>query len=120
MANKIGGTFYLKKDGKILATSESEWSYSLGHELREEKLGNSGVLGFTTKKQAPYCEGTLIITPGMNVDDILKTEDSTVVLELPGKTFILHGAFYASEGKLNTNGDLDSKFIGISAELIKE
>ena len=120
MSNKLGGTFYLKKDGKIIATNDSEWSYSLGKEIREEKLGQSGVLGFTTKVQAPYCEGTVVITPDMDIDDILGTESATVVLELPGKTFILHGAFFASEGKLNTTGDLDAKFIGMSAELIPE
>ena len=120
MSNKLGGTFYLKKDGKIIATNDSEWSYSLGKELREEKLGQAGVLGFTTKVQAPYCEGTVVITSDMDADDILGTENATVVLELPGKTFVLHGAFFASEGKLNTTGDLDAKFVGMSAELIPE
>jgi len=120
MANKVGGTFYLKKDGKIIATSDSEWSYSLGQEIREEKLGQSGVLGFTTKPQAPYCDGTIVVTEDVDVNDILKTEDATVVLELPGRTFILHNSFFANEGKLNTNGDLEAKFIGRFAELIKE
>tara|TARA_B100001964_G_C14250752_1_gene609827 strand:- start:1538 stop:1894 length:357 start_codon:yes stop_codon:yes gene_type:complete len=117
---KIGGTFYLKKDGKIIATNDSEWSYSLGRELREEKLGQSGVLGFTTKVQAPYCEGTVVLTPETDVESILNTEDSTVVLELPGKTFILHSAFFASDGKINTSGDLEAKFIGKLAEIIKD
>ena len=117
---KIGGTFYLKKDGKIIATNDSEWSYSLGKEVREEKLSQSGVVGFTSKVQAPYCEGTVVLTPEVDLNDILDTENATVVLELPRKTFILHGAFFAGEGKVNTNGDLEAKFIGTTSELIND
>ena len=117
---RIGGVFYLKVNGKMIMTTEGEFTYNLGKPKRQaEKNGALGVAGFSSEAQVPYVDGEIYDTHDLDVEEILDIEDATVTIELfNSKTFILTGASFCGEGEFNTKGRLKVRFEGMNAELV--
>ena len=117
---RIGGIFYLKLNGKILVTSEGEFTYNLGKPKRQaEKNGALGVAGFSAEAQVPYVDGEIFDTEELEVEKLLDTENATVTIELFNKkTFILSSASFCGEGEFTTKGRLKVRFEGMEAELV--
>lgn len=116
---RIGGMFYIKINGKLYQAGDGEFSFNVGGLKREAKLSSAGVAGFIAKPQVPYCEGELLLTGDLNINEILSAENSTITLELyNGKTFALYDAYFAGEGEINTEGVIKVRFEGLKGELI--
>ena len=117
---RLGGIFYLKIDGKMIVTTEGEFTYNLGKPKRQaEKNGALGVAGFSAEAQVPYIDGEIYDTPTIDVESILDLENATVTIELfNGKTVILTRASYCGDGEINTKGRLKVRFEGMEAELV--
>ena len=117
---RIGGIFYLKINGKMIVTTEGEFTYNLGKPKRQaEKTGALGVAGFSAEAQVPYCDGEIFDTKDLDVEELLDIEDATVTVELfNGKTFILTGAAFCGEGEFTTKGRLKVRFEGMEAQLV--
>ena len=117
---RIGGIFYLKVNGKIIATTEGEFTYNLGKPKRQaERNGALGVAGFSAEAQVPYVDGEIYDTGDLDAEAFLDIEGATVTIELYNKkTFILTGASFCGEGEFNTKGRLKIRFEGMEAELV--
>ena len=117
---RIGGLFYLKVNGRIIMTTEGEFTYNLGKPKRSaEKNGALGVAGFVAEAQIPYIDGEIYDKKDVDVESILTMEEATVTLELyNGKTVILSRAAYCGDGEFNTKGRLKVRFEGMEAELV--
>ena len=116
---KIGGIFYLKKDNKLLVTTEGEFTFNLGKPKRQaEKNGALGVAGFSAEAQVPYVDGEIYDLESLDVEDLLDTENATIVLELyNGKTFFLYSAYFCGEGENTTKGRLKVRVEGMGADI---
>lgn len=116
---RIGGIFYLKKNGKLIVTTEGEFTFNLGKPKRQaEKNGALGVAGFSAEAQVPYVDGEIYDVESLDVNDLLDTEDATITLELyNGKTFFLYSSSYCGEGEITTKGRLKVRFEGMEADL---
>ncbi|MFK7825835.1 MAG: phage tail tube protein [Oligoflexales bacterium] len=80
---RIGGIFYLKIDGKIVITTEVEFTYNFGKPKRQaEKNSALGVAGFSAEAQVPYIDGEIFDTESLEVEELLDNENATVILEL--------------------------------------
>ena len=117
---RIGGIFYLKVEGKIIVTTEGEFTYNLGKPKRQaEKSGALKVAGFSAEAQTPYIDGEIYDTGELDAEAFLEIEGATVTIELyNGKTFILTGSSFCGEGDFTTKGRLKIRFEGMDAELV--
>ena len=117
---RIGGIFYLKINGKMIVTTEGEFTFNIGKPKRQaEKNGALGVAGFSAEAQVPYIDGEIYDTENLEVEKLLDTENATVTLELyNGKTFILSSASFCGEGELTSKGRLKVRFEGMEGELV--
>jgi hypothetical protein len=67
----------------------------------------------------PYCEGEIVHTKELDIEELSRLEDTDVTIELyNGKTFALHHGYWASDGELTSDGKLKFRFEGLSAEII--
>ncbi len=117
---KIGGIFYLKVNGKLIITTEGEFTYNIGKPKRQaEKSGALKVAGFSAEAQVPYVDGEIYDTEDIEIEALLDTEDATVTIELyNGKTVILSGAYFCGEGEFNTKGRLKVRFEGMEGDIV--
>ena len=117
--SKVGGVVYLKVNDKGYTLGEGEVTFNLGGLKREGVLSSSGVAGHSAKPQVPYCEGELVYTEDLVLGDLLELDEiEKVTVDLyNGKTFILNSAWWASEGNIKSDGKIDFRFEGISAEM---
>lgn len=119
MSSRIGGVVYLKVDDKGYTLGEGEVTYNLGRLKREGVLSSSGVAGHSAKPQVPFCEGEIIFTNDLDIDRLLELDDvERVTMELyNGRTFILKNAWWAGEGDIKSDGKMNFRFEGLSAEM---
>jgi len=112
------GIFYLKINGRMVATTEGEFTCNLGlPKWTAEKTGAGAVAGFSAEAQVPYCEGEIYVTPDIDVKQMLTTKDATVVIEFTdGRTFILSESCYTGEGEFTTKGRLKVRFEGLKGD----
>lgn len=117
---RIGGLFYLKMNGKMIITTDGEFTFNPGKPKRQaEKDGAMGVAGFSAEAQVPYAEGEIYDTRDLDTESILDAENATVTLELyNGKTFILTGAAYCGEGEITSKGRMKVRFEGMKGEIV--
>ena len=117
---RIGGIFYLKVNGKIIITTEGEFTYNIGKPKRQaEKSGALKVAGFSAEAQVPYIDGEIYDTADLDVEELLDRENATVTIELyNGKTVILTGAAFCGEGEFNTKGRLKVRFEGMEGDIV--
>lgn len=121
MANpRIGGLIFLKVNGEVLK-AKGAFTYNLGKPQREAVMdAGGGVAGFKETPQVPFIEGAITDSDQLDVGGLLDTTDATVTLELAnGKTIVLRGGYFASEGAVTTEeGEIAVRFEGFSAEEI--
>ena len=117
--SKIGGVVYLKIDDKGYTLGEGEVTYNLGRLKREGVLSSTGVAGHNAKPQIPFCEGEIVVTDDLDIETLIGLDSiEKVTLELyNGKIFILKNAWWASEGDIKSDGKMDFRFEGLSAEM---
>ena len=120
MSKRVGGIIFVKSNGQQLKAKGS-WNYNLGQGQREEVVGSDSVHGFKETPQAPFISGVVTDTDDLNMKELLNIKDATVQLELAnGKIVVLEQAFFAGEGTGSTEeGEIETKFVGISAEEIR-
>lgn len=120
MGNRIGGVIFFKVDG-VQYPAKGNFSYSLGTPKREAIMGADGFHGYKEMPQVCYIEGEISDTYDLDVNSLLNVTNGTVLLELAnGKSIVLRGAYYAGEGKLETEeGKVAIRFEGASAEEVK-
>ena len=116
---RIGGSFYLKIDNKLLNPVEGEFSCSLGGMKREAALSSFGVAGFTEKSQVPFIDGEIFLIPDFDLQKLFATTDATCIVTLNNqKTFILSHAWYAGDCEFNTAGKTKIRFEGMKGEYV--
>lgn len=115
--NRIGGTIYVKVDGKQYSAKGS-WTYNLGGETRSTETGADGVHGYTGMPRAPFIEGAITDSKDTDVKVLQELDGVTVTLELAnGKTAIFQDAWYSGEGNITTEaGEIAARFDAKFAE----
>jgi hypothetical protein len=117
--NRRAGTIFFKVDGQQY-DAKGNFSYNLGSEKREAIVGSDAVHGYKATPQAPYIEGEITDRAGLDLKALQALDDVTVTLDLAnGKTIVLRNAWFAAEGKVQTEeGNAEVRFEGRSAEEI--
>ncbi|MEH6478369.1 MAG: phage tail tube protein, partial [Sneathiella sp.] len=106
MGKKIGGTVYIKFDGKQLTLGGS-MTAMLDDSEREGVAGLSGVVGFNEKPVVPYIEGEFFMPDETSMDEIRDITSATITVELAnGKVGTLSEAWNKSANEI----DGESKF----------
>ena len=119
MAKRVGGVCYLLIDGKQHRVV-GNFTYNLGQDKREPKLGPDGYHGFTENPQASKIEGEITDTDDLDVAAITKINGAVVTLELAnGKTVVQHDAVYDHDGDVTTEqGNVQFRTHGPPAEYV--
>jgi hypothetical protein len=114
---RVGGIIQLQIDGEIY-NAKGAFDYNLGRPKRDAVVGHDRVHGYKSLPQVPYIEGKVTDRGTMDLDKLVTSKGVTVTLELAnGKVIVLRDAFYASEGKGNSEeGEIECRFEGMSAE----
>lgn len=117
--NRVGGIIYVKIDGGLIR-AKGDFTYNIGEPKRTSVIGADSVHGFTEEIQAGMIEGAVTDSGDFSLQNLLRTCDATITLELNnGKTIMLREAWFAGEGNVNTKeGEIEVKFEGIDAEEI--
>ncbi len=117
--NRRAGIVYIKVNGAI-QDAKGNFTYNLGRPKREAIVGADRTHGFKETPQVAYIEGEITDKEDFDLNSLLLTKDATVTLELNnGKTVVLREAWYAGEGKVQTeDGNIEVRFEGKSADEI--
>ena len=107
MANKkIGGTAFLKVDGRQYPLRGS-FTISPSAVVRAGVAGQDYVHGYTEMPRVPYIEGDISLDPALSTEDIDAVTDATVTAELlNGHVYVLADAWCVSALDLNTRDGL--------------
>jgi hypothetical protein len=118
MSQRIAGIIQVQVDGQIY-NAKGNFSYNPGSPKRDAVVGSDRVHGFTEKPQVAYIEGEFTDTGDLDLIELTLIENATVTIALAnGKTFALHGAYYAAEGTANTEeGNIGVRFEGEGDEI---
>lgn len=119
MANAVGGTAYVKVDGRQLPL-KGNWTVSVATKIRTGVAGQDTVHGFTEAPRVPFMQGDITTLGDLSIEQIEAIDEATVTCELVnGKTYILERAWCASAVEINTaQGQFQIKFEGMNgAEL---
>lgn len=106
-----GGIIKLKIDGRTYA-AKGAFDYSLGLPKQEAIVGSDGIHGPKSMPQVAYIEGKITDNFDLDLTTLATLRNVTVILELAsGKSVVLRQAWYAGEGKANTEeGEIDVRF----------
>ncbi len=117
MSTAIGGTAYLKIDGKQI-TMAGSWSVSPTATVKTGVVGLSGFAGYTEAPRVGFMEGSIIDDGGMSIAELEALKDATITLELvSGKTYIGHEMFLAGEPSHDAStGEISVRFEGKKVE----
>lgn len=120
MSNRVGGIIFIKVDGEQYRAKGS-FTINYGIPKKEAVVGHDGSHGYKEIPQTPFIEGPLTDDRNISLEKLLKLEDATVTCELAnGKVAVLRNAWFAGDGNLTTEeGEIDSRFEGLSAEEIR-
>ena len=100
--NRRAGIIHLKINGEM-QDAKGDFTYNLGHPIREEIIGSDGVHGYKETPQAAFIEGAITDRSDLKLADFVTIDDGTVTLELAnGKTIVLSEAWFAGEGSGTT------------------
>lgn len=118
--NRRAGTLYLQVNGEVY-DAKGEFSYNLGHAVREAIVGADRVHGFKETPQAPFIEGKITDRGNLDLGKLVDLDDATVTLRLAvGKTIMLREGWYAGKGDASaTEGEVDVRFEGLSCEEVR-
>ena len=99
---RLAGIIQFQIDGTTYPAKGS-FSYNPGIPKRDPIVGSDGVHGFKETPQVPFIEGEVTDMGHMRIADLIGVHDALATLSLAnGKTFILHGAYYAGDGTVST------------------
>lgn len=118
--SRVGGKINIKVDGQLYQ-AKGAFDYDLGIAKKEGVVGMDKTHGYKETPQIAYIEGTITDQAEISFQDLAKTADATVTLELAnGKTIVLRNAWWASNAKGNTEeGEIEARFEGLDAEEIR-
>ncbi len=99
--------------------AKGSFSYNLGRATRESIIGSDRVHGYKEVPQVGFIEGEITDSASTDLEALVGVTDATVTLDLAnGKLFVLHDAYYASEGTGNTeDGNIGIRFEGEGEEV---
>jgi len=114
---RIGGIIQLQANG-VLYDCKGAFTYNLGRNLKSGVAGSDRVHGFKEAPQVPFIAGKITDRAGLSVKTLLDLQDATITLTVGnGKTIVLGGACFASEGTIDTEeGEIEVRFEGDSCE----
>ena len=115
-APKIAGTCYVKVNGSQLELkSDSGIEVPYIDKMREEVMGQSGVVGLKEVAQVPYVKGTFIVGPNFPRETLNDSTDLTITCEfINGTVYVLSGGFVAGEPSYKSDsGELELEFKGV-------
>lgn len=121
MADRIGGTVTVKADG-VQYAAKGSFSYGIGKPKKTAVMGSDmTVHGYKEEGQVPFIEGKITDNYSLDLGKLQDLKDATVTLTVAnGKTIVVRNAWYAGEGKGDTDeGELDFRFEGLSGEEMK-
>lgn len=114
----VGGLLSLTIGG-VRRKAKGNFKYNIGDTMKTAVLGADEVHGYSEKPQTPFIEGEITLTPDMVETDITSIRNDEVFLEVAGRTYVLHEAWFASEGDVETEeGNMGIKFEGMSMERV--
>lgn len=119
MSQRRAGLIQVQVDGEVY-DAKGSYGYNLGRSMREAIVGSDGVHGFRETPQVAFIEGEITDRGSLDLDKLVNIEGATVTLSLAnGKVFVLHDAWFASEGTVNTEeANIAVRFEGAVAEEI--
>lgn len=114
----IAGKLNLTQNGRRLS-ARGGFKVNPGRDMVEELVDISGDVHGKKKPQPAVIEGTISVTPGLDIDMILGFEDGTAVLEAAsGHVYGIRNASYASPGEIDVEeGSMAVRYIGESMEI---
>jgi hypothetical protein len=114
---RVGGIIQVATNG-VLLQAKGNWTYNIGRPKRDAVVGADTVHGYKEMPQAPFIEGEITDSTGLDLNALTTTTNATVVLNLAvGKTIVLSQAWYSAEGNVQTEeGNIQVKFEGKFAE----
>jgi hypothetical protein len=117
MSNRRGGIIQLQINGEIQDCVGS-FSYNLGRNKKEGKVGSDVVHGYIEKPQVPFIEGEITDRSDLDLSELVNTSDATITLILANdKAIVLRNAWYAGDGTASTEeGNIEVRFEGLSAD----
>lgn len=114
----VGGILSLTVGG-VRRKAKGNFKYNMGDTIKSAVLGADEVHGYKEMPQTPFIEGEITLTPDMVETDITSLRNAEVFLEVAGRTYVLHSAWFASEGDVETEeGNMAVKFEGLSMERV--
>ena len=115
--SRIGGILYLKVDG-VQRKAKGDFTYNLGVNKKEMKVGSDSVHGYTEIPQVPFIEGAITDEPDLDLKSFFNKKGILATLEVAnGKVIQLKDAIYAGDGNVTTaEGEIAVRFEGMSAE----
>ncbi|MEP3246250.1 MAG: phage tail tube protein [Sneathiella sp.] len=116
MGKKIGGTAYVKFDGKQVSLAGSI-TIQLDNVEREGVTGLSGVVGYNEKPIVPFVEGEFFMPEDMSMDEIRDITNATITVELAnGKVGTLSQAWNKSANEVDGDSKFTTRFEGMKGE----
>ncbi len=118
--NRKSGLIHLRINNDGYSTKGS-FKYGLGIGKKESLLSSDGsVVGYKFQPEAPFIEGEIYDSKGLDLAAITRTDDATITLELAnGKIIALRNAWVISTEGQTEDGNITIRFEGLSAEEIK-
>jgi hypothetical protein len=119
-SNRRSGTIELSYDGKVVEVAGDGIEYGGFYPKREMYTGPNGPQGYGEKAQVPFCSGKFRDSKSVKLSEFQNITNATILCRLAnGKSFILEGACFASEGNMSSNdGTGDFRFEGMSGREI--
>jgi len=117
---RVGGIINLKINGQLYK-AKGAFDYDLGIAKKEGIVGMDKVHGYKEIPVVPYIEGSITDDSNISFEQLAKTTEATITLELAnGKTIVLRNGWWASNSKGNTEeGEIEARFEGLSAEEVR-
>jgi len=118
MGQRLGGIIQVQVDGEIYR-AKGDFSYNPGKPMREPIVGSDAVHGFKETPQVGFIEGEFTDGADVDIPNLVQIQNATVTLDLAnGKMFVLHDAYFAAEGTVNTGeGNIGVRFEGEGEEV---
>ena len=118
MSQRLGGIIQVQVDGQIYR-AKGDFDYNPGSPKNEGIVGSDAVHGHKSTPQIAFIEGAFTDGTDVNILNLTTIVDATVTIDLAnGKMFVLHGAYYAGDGTVNTGeGEIGVRFEGEGDEV---
>jgi len=113
------GVVSLRSGGDVIRV-KGPVSYSLGGKMREEVMGQTGVLGFKVVPAPPFVEFASMDAADVDLEALQGVVDTTITLQLEnGKTIVLERASFTGALEASTEeGEFTARFVGMSGREI--